>query len=283
MTKPAPPASLYDRAHATAKGIQSRLNNPPKIAMILGSGLGALADELDHATRISYAEIPGFPVSKVQGHAGQLVCGRLEGIDVAVMQGRAHYYEGWSMEEVTFPVRVFSLMGINHLVVTNAAGGVNPDFSEGDLMLIRDHLNLTGENPLRGPNHESFGPRFPDMSDPYDKHLREKAHAVARSLSIDLKEGVYAGVGGPSYETPAEVQMIGRVGGDAVGMSTVPEVIVANHCGMSVAGISCITNMAAGLGNETLTHDEVKETADRVRDTFISLVHGLVAEMAPLL
>ena len=281
MSQESNPSPTFTRAKQTADQLLERLSNPPRVAMILGSGLGALADELQDAVRIPYGELPGFPVSAVEGHAGQLVCGRLEGVDVAIMQGRAHFYEGWTMEEVTFPIRVFSLMGIGHLIVTNSAGGVNRDYTEGDLMLIRDHINLTGENPLRGPNLAEFGPRFPDMSDPYDSALRELARDVAQGLQIDLKEGVYAGVVGPSYETPAEVRMIGRAGGDAVGMSTVPEVIVANHCSMKVAGISCITNMAAGLGNEKLSHDEVKETADRVRKTFTGLVRGLVAEMAP--
>ena len=281
MSQESTPSPTFTRAKQTADQLLERLSNPPRVAMILGSGLGALADELQDAVRIPYEELPGFPVSAVEGHAGQLVCGRLEGVDVAIMQGRAHFYEGWTMEEVTFPIRVFSLMGIGHLIVTNSAGGVNRDYTEGDLMLIRDHINLTGENPLRGPNLAEFGPRFPDMSDPYDSALRELARDVAQGLQIDLKEGVYAGVVGPSYETPAEVRMIGRAGGDAVGMSTVPEVIVANHCAMKVAGISCITNMAAGLGNAKLSHDEVKETADRVRKTFTGLVRGLVAEMAP--
>ncbi|MFU8806490.1 MAG: purine-nucleoside phosphorylase [Bradymonadaceae bacterium] len=273
------PQTTYDRAEATAQLLKSRLQTQPKIAMILGSGLGALADELTDREAIGYGEIPGFPVSAVEGHAGQLVAGFLEGQPVVVKQGRAHYYEGWTMEEVTFPIRVFCRMGIETIIITNSAGGLNPDYVPGDLMLITDHLNLTGVNPLRGENEARFGTRFPDMTHGYDPELRHLAKKVASDLAIPVKEGVYAGVAGPSYETPAEVRMIGRLGGDAVGMSTVPEVIIANHSGMRVVGISCITNLAAGLSGQKLTHDEVKETADRVRQSFTSLIRGLVSEI----
>ena len=271
---------LYDRASETADILRQSTDIRPRVAMILGSGLGALADELEDANSIDYSELPGYPVSGVEGHAGELVFGRLEGVEVVVMCGRAHYYEGWTMEEVTFPVRTFSLLGVDHLVVTNSAGAANPDYVPGDLMIIRDHLNLTGDNPLRGPNEEQFGPRFPDMSDPYDSDLRQLIRDVAHDRGIDVKEGVYAGMAGPTYETRAEVTMVRNIGGDAVGMSTVPEVIVANHCGMKVAGISCITNMAAGLSADKLSHDEVKETADRVRSIFVGLVRNFVAELA---
>ncbi|TXD35917.1 purine-nucleoside phosphorylase [Lujinxingia vulgaris] len=269
-------SDLAERAQASADFLKSRVSESPRIAMILGSGLGAIGDQLDEATAIDYADIPHFPVSGVEGHKGRLVFGKLEGVPVVVMQGRSHFYEGWTMQEVTFPVRAFHLMGIDHLVVTNSAGGINADYAPGDLMIICDQVNFTGQNPLHGPNEDAFGPRFPDMSDPYAKELRELLHAVASEEGIAVKEGVYAGVAGPSYETPAEVRMLRTMGGDAVGMSTVPEVIVANHCGMKVAGISCITNYAAGLSDTKLHHDEVKETADRVRETFTGLVRGLV-------
>lgn len=279
MTEVQTKQSLFDRATTTAELLKARLPVTPRIAMILGSGLGALGDELDERVVIDYSEIPGFPVSAVEGHAGQLAVGNLEGVPVAVMQGRAHFYEGWSMEDVTFPIRVFARMGVGELVVTNSAGGVNPAYVPGDLMIIRDHLNLTGVNPLRGPNDDRFGTRFPDMSDAYTAELRELARAAAAEMGVDIKEGVYAGVAGPSYETPAEVRMIGLLGGDAVGMSTVPEVIVASHCEMRVVGISCITNAAAGLSEHKLTHEEVKITANQVRATFSALVRRLVAKM----
>lgn len=269
-------SELHAKAQTTADILRDAIDATPRIAMILGSGLGALADELDEATSIDYGELPGFPVSAVEGHAGELVFGNLEGVDVVVMRGRAHYYEGWTMKEVTFPIRAFSLLGIDHMLVTNSAGAANPDFTPGDLMVITDHLNLTGDNPLRGANEDAFGPRFPDMSDPYNHELRQLIHDVGSELDLSLKDGVYAGMAGPTYETPAEVRMVQAIGGDAVGMSTVPEVIVANHCGMTVAGISCITNMAAGLSADKLSHDEVKETADRVRDHFVNLVRHSV-------
>ncbi|MBA2664869.1 MAG: purine-nucleoside phosphorylase [Bradymonadaceae bacterium] len=268
--------SLYDRARTTAELLKSRIKEQPKVALILGSGLGALGDTLEERIAIDYSEIPGFPVSKVEGHAGQLAFGRLGGVPVAVMQGRVHYYEGWEMEDVTFPIRVFALLGIKDLVVTNSAGGINADYVPGDLMIISDHLNLTGVNVLRGDNDERFGTRFPDMSDAYTTELRQLARKAAADLGVDVKEGVYAGVAGPSYETPAEVRMIGKLGGDVVGMSTVPEVIVASHCNMRVVGISCITNLAAGLSAHKLTHEEVKITANQVRATFGALVQKLV-------
>ena len=283
MVHPTEKSDLFERASRTADVIRDAVDVTPKVAMILGSGLGALADEIDGTTAIDYADLPGFPVSAVEGHAGQLVVGQLEGVPVAIMQGRAHYYEGWSMREVTFPIRVFARLGIDHLVVTNSAGGANADFVPGDLMIIGDHLNLTGDNPLRGPNEEGFGPRFPDMTDPYDGELRKMIRSVASDMDVDIKQGVYAGLAGPTYETPAEVKMVRTAGGDAVGMSTVPEVIVANHCGMKVAGISCITNMAAGLSATKLSHDEVKETADRVRETFTGLVRTFAAALGKTL
>jgi len=268
---------LFERAEQTASWLSDRADAAPEVAMILGSGLGALADEVKDPTTLDYGEIPHFPVSDVEGHAGELVFGTFEGTRVVVMSGRVHYYEGWSPEALTFPVRAFGQLGADRMVVTNSAGGANPEFEPGDLMLITDHLNLTGMNPLRGPNDERFGPRFPDLSDAYAADLRERAALAAGELEVDLQKGVYAGMPGPSYETPAEIQMLQTLGGDAVGMSTVPEVIVANHMGIDVLGISCITNMAAGL-QQSLDHDEVKKVAARVRGTFARLVRGVVRQ-----
>jgi purine-nucleoside phosphorylase len=267
---------LYDQAQASADWINERIPTTPAIAMILGSGLGALCDDFEESISLDYSDVPGFPESAVEGHEGKLVFGKLAGKTVIAMQGRVHYYEGWALEELTSPVRIFGLMGIETLLVTNSAGGANPDYEPGDLMLITDHLNLTGVNPLRGANDDRFGPRFPDMSYAYDPQIREMILAAASELGYELQQGVYAGMAGPSYETPAEIRMIQTLGGDAVGMSTVPEVIVANHMGMKVGGISCITNLAAGLGTERLDHAEVKEVAARVREKFTSLVRKAV-------
>src|SRR5699024_9974275 len=225
--------------------IEESITAKPKVGLILGSGLGVLAEEINNPTKIAYHQIPGFPVSTVEGHAGQFVAGELKGVPVLAMQGRFHSYEGYALEDVTLPVRVMKALGIETLVVTNA-GGVNRTFTPGDLMLITDHINNVGVNPLIGPNKSEFGVRFPDMSTAYTPHLQEMARAVAKDLGIPLQEGVYVWNSGPSYETPAEIQMIDKIGGDAVGMSTVPEVIVARHADMQVVGISCITNMAAG-------------------------------------
>ncbi len=270
--------NLYDHVQQTTDWLESRIETTPELAMILGSGLGALADEIEGAQSFEYGRIPNYPVSAVEGHAGELVFGELEGTRVVAMSGRVHYYEGWLLDQVTFPVRTFGELGVEKLVVTNSAGGANPDFSPGDLMLITDHINLTGVNPLRGENEPRFGPRFPDMSDAYAEHLREIAVGAADELGLDLRQGVYTGVAGPSYETPAEIGMVQTIGGDAVGMSTVPEVIVANHMAMEVIGISCITNMAAGL-QESLDHDEVKEVAGRARSKFARLVRTIVDKM----
>jgi len=256
--------------------INSKINFKPEIGMVLGSGLGVLGDEIENPTLIKYDEIPGFPKSTVEGHAGQLVIGTLEGKKVLVMQGRFHYYEGYSYDTVVFPVRVMKLLGINKFLVTNAAGGLNRDFSAGALMLISDHIHFDMDSPLRGHNLDEFGPRFPDMSDAYKKSLRKMAKEAGRALDIQLHEGVYAFMGGPSYETPAEVRMAGILGADAVGMSTVPEVIVAAHAGMDILGITCVTNMAAGILDQPLVHAEVMETAARVRDDFIALVRKIV-------
>ncbi|WP_027417368.1 purine-nucleoside phosphorylase [Aneurinibacillus terranovensis] len=259
--------------------IESKINEKPEIGLILGSGLGVLGEEIENPTAIPYENIPHFPTSTVEGHKGQLIIGKLKGKTVVAMQGRFHFYEGYSLDLVTFPVRVMKAMGVKKIIVTNAAGGVNESFSPGDLMLIKDHINLTGHNPLIGPNDESFGVRFPDMSDAYTPALREIARNVAEKNGIALKEGIYAGLTGPSYETPAEIRMLRILGGDAVGMSTVPEVIVARHAGMEILGISCISNMAAGILPQPLSHEEVMETAEKVKNTFLTLVKGIIEEM----
>ncbi len=270
----------YDAIQQTKAWIEERVDASPAIALILGSGLGALADDLEDRKVFPYGEVPNWPTSAVEGHAGNLVFGKLGGVNVVVMQGRSHYYEGWTADEVTFPVRVFAALGIGRILVTNSAGGINPNFSPGDLMLITDHINMTGYNPLRGENDDRLGPRFPDMSEAYSKSMRRVIINAARELNVPLESGVYAGVAGPSYETPAEVRMLGKMGGDAVGMSTVPEVIVANHAGMEVGGISCITNLAAGISATKLNHEEVKETAALVRESFASLVRATVSQLA---
>ncbi|PRY78431.1 purine-nucleoside phosphorylase [Alkalibacterium olivapovliticus] len=250
----------------------------PEIGLILGSGLGELADETTDSIEVPYEDIPGFPVSTVEGHAGKLVYGTLGGRTVLAMQGRFHFYEGYSLQEVTFPVRVMKALGVTSLVVTNAAGGVNENFTPGDLMIITDHINMTGGNPLLGPNNNSFGPRFTDMSVAYDKGYQSIVEDVAKENGIAIQKGVYLGLTGPTYETPAEVRMVRTLGGDAVGMSTVPEVIVARHAGLKVAGISCITNYAAGM-QESLNHDEVVEVTTRVRDSFKTLVKEVITKL----
>ena len=251
----------------------------PEIAITLGSGLGDLAERLDAPLTIPYKEILHFPVSTVSGHKGQFVCGKLGGKEVLCMQGRFHYYEGYDLKQVTMPVRVMKLLGIDSLLVTNAAGGINTGFHAGTLMLIEDHLNLTGENPLIGENLDAFGDRFFDMTVAYDKEYRTLAKATAEELNIPLATGVYAWLTGPNFETPAEIRYLRTIGADAVGMSTVPEVLVARHSGIRVLGISCITNLAAGMTDNTLSHEEVKETADRIQNEFIRLVTGIVSRM----
>ncbi len=270
---------MFEKVNEAAAHILEVSGQKPELGLILGSGLGVLADEIENATVIPYSEIPHFPVSTVEGHAGQLVVGTLGGKTVAAMQGRFHYYEGYSMQEVTFPVRVMKAMGMTHILVTNAAGGVNESFTPGDLMIITDHINYMGAHPLIGPNYKEFGPRFPDMSSAYTKELVQLAERVASEQNIAVQKGVYIGFTGPTYETPAEVRMARILGGDAVGMSTVPEVIVAAHGGMKVLGISCITNMAAGILDQPLAHDEVIETTEKVKSTFLALVKTIVSEM----
>jgi len=259
--------------------LEGKMQARPEIGLILGSGLGVLADEIENKVAIPYDEIPNFPTSTVEGHAGQLVFGTLEGKQVVAMQGRFHFYEGYSMEMVTFPVRVMKAIGVETVIVTNAAGACNESFEPGDLMLITDHINFFGTNPLIGKNVSEFGPRFPDMSKPYDPELVALAQATADELGIRVRQGVYFGNTGPTYETPAEVKMARLLGGDVVGMSTVPEVIVARHSDMRVLGISCVSNMAAGILDQPLNHEEVIETTERVKGHFLSLVRGTLKKM----
>jgi purine-nucleoside phosphorylase len=252
----------------------------PRIAVVLGSGLGAFADELKDAVVIHYADIPHFPHSTAIGHAGRLVIGTLGGLTVAVMQGRVHQYEGYSAREAAFPVRVLARLGVKSLVLTNAAGGINAAYGQGALVMLSDHINLQGSNPLLGPNDDRFGTRFPGMSHAYSVHYRELAQQAARELGIDLKQGVYAALSGPSYETPAEIRYLRTIGADLVGMSTVPEVIVARHMGLEVLAISCVTNMAAGLSSGEINHQEVLETGERVRGTFLALLTAILPGIA---
>ncbi len=264
---------------ASADYIQQQIDIEPELALILGSGLGVLGEEITNKTELTYQQIPNFPVSTVEGHAGKLLIGELAGKKVVAMQGRFHYYEGYEMKVITFPVRVMNLLGADKLLVTNSAGGVNRNFNVGDLMLINDHLNLMGDNPLLGPNDEEVGPRFPDMSEAYSNQLIETAEQAASELGIGVKKGVYVGMSGPTYETPAEIRMLNTLGGDAVGMSTVPEVIAANHMDMETLGISCITNMAAGILPEPLSHDEVIATTQQVKPKFVKLVKGIIEQI----
>lgn len=267
---------LFKKIQSSYKYILEKSAYKPTIGLILGSGLGDLANLIEDPEFFPYETIPNFPVSTVEGHKSRLVIGKLNGKIVIAMQGRFHYYEGYSMEEVTFPIRVMKLLGVETIIVTNAAGAVNESFKPGDLMIINDHINLSGNNPLIGKNLDEFGVRFPDMSNAYDSTLIEKVKSVANDINIDLKEGVYALMTGPTYETPAEIRMIRTLGGDAVGMSTVPEVIVANHAGIKVIGISCLTNMAAGILKQPLNHNEVIETSNMVKNKFINLMSSLI-------
>ncbi len=270
---------MYANVQETVTAITARHATPPVVGLILGSGLGAYADTLRNSTVIDFAELPYFPHSTIVGHPGRLVLGDAGGVPVAVMQGRVHLYEGYSISEVAFPARVLGVLGIRQLIVTNAAGGINETFRPGDLMLITDHINLMGANPLTGPNVEELGVRFPDMSEAYDAGMRNVALGAANRAGIGLRQGVYIGLAGPSYETPAEIRMCRTLGADAVGMSTVPEVIVANHMGVRVLGISCITNMAAGILPRKLTHQEVIETTARVGEQFVDLLGRIVPEL----
>ncbi|QOV12136.1 purine-nucleoside phosphorylase [Viridibacillus arvi] len=259
--------------------IMSKTDYRPTIGLILGSGLGTLADEIEKSVKIPYSEIPHFAKSEAIGHANELIIGELQGKTVVAMKGRFHYYEGFSLAEVTFPVRVMKALGVENLIVTNAAGAINTNFSPGDLMLITDHINLVGTNPLIGPNNDELGTRFPDTSQVYNLELRNIASKVAKEQNFSLQEGVYAWSSGPAYETPAEIRMMRTLGADAAGMSTVPEAIVAIHGNMKVLGISCMTNMACGILDQPLTHDEVIEVAAKVREQFVGLIKGILKEV----
>ena len=269
----------YDAVAEAARTVQERVGEVPDVAVVLGSGLGAFAGSLADATVVPYSIIPHWPAAKVVGHAGELVAGSINGRRVLALSGRAHVYEGHAMAVATFATRVLGLLGVKVLILTNAAGGINTAFKQGALMLISDHINLMGSNPLVGPNDERFGARFPDMTIAYSPRLRAAAREAAAAAKIPVEEGVYIAVTGPSYETPAEIRAFRTMGADAVGMSTVPEAIVARHMGIEVAGISCITNMAAGVLPEPLVHEEVIATTARVRDQFIALLTGLVTRV----
>ena len=279
-------SSLREALDAAAQQIRARLpaGASPSIGLVLGSGLGGFADRLAGKTIIPYRDLPGFSVSSVEGHAGNLVYGRSGssngGAEVLALQGRVHYYEGHDLPTVVWPVRVLIAAGCRTLIITNAAGGVDEAMKPGELVVLSDHLNLVGASPLRGPNDEALGPRFPDLSDAYDKALRQIAKAAGAELGLTLREGVYGGFAGPAYETPAEVRMARTLGADLVGMSTVSEVIAARHMGARVLGLSCVTNLAAGILPQKLSHDEVTETAARVRDTFAALLDRIIARLA---
>jgi purine-nucleoside phosphorylase len=270
----------FERAELAADFIFSRTSLRPSIALVLGSGLGAFADEFSNAVKIPYAEIPHFPRSTAIGHAGTLVLGTIGAIPVAGMQGRVHLYEGYSVKDVSFPIRVFSRMGVKAVILTNAAGGIKDQFTQGRLVVIKDHINLQGVNPLSGRNDERFGPRFPDMTVAYDRRFREITVGEGNRLGIGMYEGVYAALAGPSYETPAEIRYLRSIGADLVGMSTVPEVIAARHSGMRVLGISCVTNAAAGILDQPLNHLEVLETAERVKGQFIAVLQAVIPRVA---
>jgi purine-nucleoside phosphorylase len=259
--------------------IRSQTKREPRIAVVLGSGLGAFADELSDRVEIPYAGIPDWPASTAVGHAGKLVFGKLDDLEMVVMAGRSHLYEGYTPAQVTLGVRVLHALGVRSILFTNAAGGINLSYSQGALVLISDHINLQGSNPLIGPNDDSAGPRFPDMTDAYSAACRAVAHQAAAQLGIPVSEGVYAALSGPSYETPAEIRYLRTIGADLVGMSTVPEVIVANHLGMRVLAISCVTNMAAGILPQKINHEEVLETGRKVRDTLVRLLKAVAVRL----
>lgn len=273
---------IFARAERAAKFIRAKTKLRPQVALVLGSGLGAFADDFANATRIDYRKIPHFPRSTAEGHAGRLVIGNVEGVPVAAMQGRVHFYEGYSMEEVTFPMRVLGRLGVNAAILTNAAGGISPQYKQGALVVMRDHINLQGANPLIGPNEDRFGLRWSDMTRAYDRAAIDIALAEGRKLRIAVGEGVYAAMTGPSYETPAEIRYLRTIGADLVGMSTVPEVIVARHMRIRVLGISCVTNLAAGILDQPLTAEEVFATAARVKTEFVRLLRAVIPRLAAL-
>jgi purine-nucleoside phosphorylase len=276
----ASPRSPFAQATSAAKYILARTRLRPRVAVVLGSGLGAFADSLTGATRIDYCHIPHFPVSTAIGHAGRLVIGSVQGVPVAAMQGRVHFYEGYSLEQVIFPMRVLGRLGVRAVVLTNAAGGISSEYTQGCLVLLRDHINLQGSNPLIGPNDECWGPRFPDMTSVHWARYRAFAREEARRLGQTIFEGVYAALSGPSYETPAEIRYLRAIGADLVGMSTVPEVIAAAHMGIRVLGISCVTNLAAGILDQPITAEEVLETGERVKGEFSALLSAVIPRIA---
>ncbi|WP_428266982.1 purine-nucleoside phosphorylase [Haliangium sp.] len=272
--------SLYPQLQEAVAFLEERLaGRQPQVGLILGSGLGAFAEQLEGAVTVSYGDVPHFPSSTAPGHVGRLVCGQCGGLPCIVMQGRVHMYEGHPASQVSFPARALIALGARTLVITNAAGGMHADWEPGTFMLIRDHINLMHDHPLRGPNDDRLGPRFPDMTRAYDPALRELARRAASRVGVELKEGVYLASTGPTYETPAEIRMMTAMGADACGMSTVPEVIVASHMGARVLGISCITNKAAGITGEPLSHDEVTETGERVKVQFQALLVSILEEL----
>ena len=272
--------TLYDRAQRAAERISLSTKARPSVAIVLGSGLGAFADELTEPTSLAYKEIAGFAQATVEGHAGRLVIGKAGEVPIAAMQGRFHFYEGYPLEDVTFPIRVLKLLGVRTLILTNAAGSLNTEFTPGSLMVISDHINLMGVNPLIGANDDRFGPRFPDLTSTYDPDLQSIVIEEAKAMNIDMRRGVYAALTGPSYETPAEIHMVRTLGADAVGMSTVPEAIVARHMEMRVIGISCITNLAAGVSNRPVDHSQVIATGERVREQFTELLRRVIVKLA---
>ncbi|MBN23345.1 MAG: purine-nucleoside phosphorylase [Bdellovibrionaceae bacterium] len=271
--------SIYEKIRAAVSEIQSRSSIQPKIGMILGSGLGPIADQCTDAVKLNYSDIPYFHGTSVEGHAGKMILGNFEGVPVVFLQGRFHVYEGYPMEDVVLPTRVLCALGIETLILTNAAGGINTRFQPCDLMVIRDHINLMGNNPLKGPNLSELGPRFPDMTEAYDSKCIEILKNTAAEINLPLQEGVYAGVLGPTYETPAEVRMLRTLGADAVGMSTVPESIAANHLGVQVVGISAITNLAAGISHQKLTHEEVMESSELTAKKMTSLLKNAIPRL----
>jgi len=274
------PQDDFTHAESAAQFLLSQTPLRPKVGLVLGSGLGAFADELSEATRVPYAQIPAFPRSTAVGHAGQMVIGKAGGISVAAMQGRVHLYEGYSAKEVAFPMRTLGRMGIRAAVLTNAAGGINLEYKQGALVILTDHLNLQGQSPLVGPNDDRFGPRFPDMTQAYWKPYRAIALEAARKLGKTVYQGVYAGLLGPSYETPGEIRYLRAIGADLVGMSTISEVVAARHMGIRILAISCVTNMAAGILDQVINHEEVLETGDRVKGDFVALLRAVLPEIA---
>jgi purine-nucleoside phosphorylase len=274
------PSQEFLHAEAAAKFILAKTKLRPNVGVVLGSGLGAFANEIPGATRMEYKNIPHFPRSTAMGHAGRMVIGKVADVPVAVMQGRVHFYEGYSQREVIFPMRVMARMGIGAVLITNAAGGINRNFKQGCLVVLRDHINLQGTNPLIGPNDERFGERFPDMTQVYWRPYQAAALQDGKRLGIEIAEGVYAGLTGPSYETPAEIRYLRTIGADVVGMSTVPEVIAAAHMGIRVLGISCVTNMAAGILDQPITSEEVMETGERVKADFVALLRAVIPRMS---